>query len=224
MHETSLILDCDGVIVDSEIVHLTEEIKLLGEMGLHYEIESYTDRFMGLAIADFHAKLTQDFSILGLGHFPNDVFQQELDKRAWARIEDELQIIPGLRQLVDSFPGPIAVASSSSQRKLHRKLSIVDMLDSFLPHVYSADDVHTGKPAPDLFLLASRQLGVNPQTCVVVEDSVNGILAAKSAGMKSIGFTGGSHIDDRQAKNLLRAGAVVVFDNHFDIGTFLQST
>ena len=90
---------------------------------------------------------------------------------------------------------------------LERKLKRTGLWEHFAPHVYSADHVANAKPAPDLFLHAAAALEIEPGACLVLEDSVNGVMAAKAAGMTVWGFLGGGHAHDGLGQRLLVAGA-----------------
>lgn len=209
----ALIFDCDGVLVDSEAIHVAVEMELLREMGLAYEWEAYLSRFVGLGVPEFHAALAEDYAALGQGPFPDD-FGPRLHGRAWPRIESELTALPGAAALAARFEGPIAVASSSITPKLRRKLALTGLSDTFAPHIYSADQVTRGKPAPDLFLFAADRIKTNPATCLVIEDSVHGVTSALAAGMTAFGFTGGGHADSGLSARLLAAGATATFPSH----------
>ncbi len=102
---------------------------------------------------------------------------------------------------------PRAVASSSATERIARSLALTGLTDHFAPHLYSASMVPNGKPAPDLFLHAASQLGVEPGDCVVVEDAVPGVLAGVAAGMRVIGFTAAGHCGADHAAGLVGAGA-----------------
>tara|TARA_R110001606_G_scaffold343375_2_gene491943 strand:- start:217 stop:897 length:681 start_codon:yes stop_codon:yes gene_type:complete len=218
-HE-ALIFDCDGVLVDSEAIHVAVEIELLTEMGLAYEWETYLSRFVGLGVPEFHAALAEDYAALGQGPFPED-FGPRLHDRAWPRIEAELTALPGAAALAVWFDGPVAVASSSITPKLRRKLTLTGLINTFEPHIYSADQVARGKPAPDLFLFAAKQISADPATCLVIEDSVNGVKAARAAGMTAFGFTGGGHADAGLGERLVAAGAAASFQSHDAIAAHL---
>ena len=209
----ALIFDCDGVLVDSERIHVAEEIALLAELGLIYERSEYLTRFVGLGLPEFHAELARDHQAAGLGPFPTD-FRSRLDARAWPRIEADLVALPGAEALARKFAGAKAVASSSATKRLARKLQLVGFSDLFAPHIYSTSQVAHSKPAPDLFLFAASRLGAPADTCLVIEDSVNGVLAAKAAGMTAFGYTGGGHADPGLGDRLLNAGARACFDHH----------
>jgi HAD superfamily hydrolase (TIGR01509 family) len=212
MRFEALIFDCDGVLVDSEAIAIRRERELLAEWGLDYDFETFVSRFVGLHNRDFHLALETDAAEAGL-RLPNR-FGALLQANNWKYYETELEPIAGVLDAVAAFPGPQAVASSSEADKLVRKLTITGLADTFAPHIYSSDLVKNGKPAPDLFLLAADALKVAPAGCVVVEDSVNGIRAARAAGMTAWGFTGGGHADAGLAGRLMQAGAHAVFPSH----------
>lgn len=209
----AIIFDCDGVLVDSEVIHLAAELELLANLGLVYERETYLTRFVGLSNADFYAELTLDYARIVGDEFPSN-FESHLDQIVWPRIETGLEAIDGAADLVCAFGGKVAVASSSPYHKLVRKLEIAGLRSLFEPHIYSADHVKAGKPAPDLFLHSAAQLVVDPKRCLVVEDSVHGVLAAIAAGMIPIGFVGGAHCDAGLEQRLLANGAELVVAHH----------
>ena len=212
----ALIFDSDGVLVNSEVINIAVEQEYLAELGLTYDYATYVSRFVGLANADFHAQLAADFNERVGGEFPQD-FGSQLDDRIWPRIEAELKPLEGVEKLVAAFGGRVAVGSSASIDKLVRKLELTKLKRLFAPHIYSADHVQRGKPAPDLFLYAARQIDVQPERCVVIEDSVNGVLAARAANMTVIGFVGGGHADSGLAKRLKASGAATVVSSHAEI-------
>lgn len=108
-------------------------------------------------------------------------------------------------------------------RKLHAKLERVGLLHHFAPHVYSAEQVRYSKPAPDLFLFTAEQLGVRPERCLVIEDSINGVRAARAGGMRVFGYTGGGHADSELSERLRAAGADACFDDHGTIAEHLST-
>ena len=144
------------------------------------------------------------------------------DGAAVPRIEAELTAIDGVAELVRAFGGKVAVGSSSPYQKLVKKLKITGLESLFAPHIYSADHVKAGKPAPDLFLHSAAQLDVDPGRCLVIEDSVHGVLAAIAAGMTPIGFVGGGHCDVGLEQRLLANGAEVVVTHHNQILALLS--
>lgn len=201
----AVIFDCDGVLVDSEVLALEVEIVALREIGLVYEEADYKARFMGLSTDAFYDALEDDHRARTGRGLP-DGFRAMCNARyraAWHRLEE----VPGARLAVAGVALPKAVASSSNTDALIRKLHKTDMWSLFAPHIYSADHVARAKPAPDLFLHAASALEIAPQNCLAVEDSSNGVRAARAAGMTVWGFLGGGHMDDAAGARLLAAGA-----------------
>lgn len=201
----AVIFDCDGVLVDSEVLALEIELAALAELGLAYEEGDYKARFMGMSTEAFYRAVDADHRAHHGRGLPEG-FREACNARyrdAWHRLDE----VPGARRAVEGVALPKAVASSSGEEALRRKLEKTALWPLFAPHVYSADHVAQAKPAPDLFLHAARALAVAPERCLVLEDSVNGIAAARAAGMTAWGFLGGGHMDAGVGARLTRAGA-----------------
>ena len=200
----AIIFDCDGVLVDSEKLALEVELEVLAELGLTFERDDYVLRFMGLSTDAFHAAI-EDEALKRLGRsIATDVRGSERLRQVMIA---HLTEVPGALEAISALKQPKAIASSGSRAGLERKLKQTGLWDQFAPHVYSADHVANAKPAPDLFLHAATALGVKPADCLVLEDSVNGVLGAKAAGMTVWGFLGGGHAHDGLGQRLLAAGA-----------------
>jgi HAD superfamily hydrolase (TIGR01509 family) len=202
---SAIIFDCDGVLVDSEVLALEVEMKALAEIDLAYDGGEFRARFMGISNTAFFDALEADHRARHGRDLP-----QGFREMCHARYQAEwhrLAAVPGARAAVESVSLPKAVASSSTREALARKLRQTELWPLFEPHVYSADHVTHAKPAPDLFLHAADALRVEPAQCLVLEDSSNGIAAARAAGMTAWGFTGGGHMDDATERRLLTAGA-----------------
>ena len=105
----------------------------------------------------------------------------------------------------------MCVASSSDPARIEHSLAVVGLLGRFAPHIFSAAEVACGKPAPDLFLHAARRMATPPARCVVIEDSLRGVQAGVAAGMRVLGFAGGSHCQPGHDGQLKAAGAERVF-------------
>jgi len=202
----AVIFDCDGVLVDSEVLALEVELAILAEQGLSFEREDYVTRFMGLSYEAFHNVIDEEAQ-KRLGRSISENIRGELATRLRQTMIARLTEVPGAVTAVAATSHLKAVASSSTREGLERKLRQVGLWPYFEPHVYSADHVQNAKPAPDLFLHAAEKLGVPPDECLVLEDSVNGVVAAKAAGMRVWGFLGGGHVHDRLGARLTAAGA-----------------
>ena len=119
-----------------------------------------------------------------------------------------------MRQAVQGLKARVCVASSSAPDRLRFALRVADYEALFAPNIFSAAEVSRGKPHPDLFLFAARAMGAAPRDCLVIEDSVAGVAAARAAGMAVFGFVGGSHFSGpEQAAELTSAGADLIFDD-----------
>lgn len=204
----AVIFDCDGVLVDSEVIALDIERATLLEFGIATEAQAYVDRFMGLDNNGWRAALAEDFPAMANRL---DEYQALTKERYYAKLNSEaLRAIANARDAIAAFPGPKAVASSSGANSLTHKLKHTGLFRLFDPHVYSTDIVGIGKPAPDIFLHAAKELGVAPARCLVIEDSRNGVRAGLAAGMTVWGFTGGAHCFPSNTAMLTNAGAARV--------------
>lgn len=217
----AIIFDCDGVLVDSEVLAIRGERVALAGMGLEYSPEEYVRRFVGLHDGAFLKQLRTDYCTRLEGEPPEDFEDRIINGRrremsALTAIDGADTALVGAREKI----GAIAVASSSRAHFLEAKLKRMQLWKAAAPHVYSADLVDHGKPAPDIFLYTAQKLDVAPERCLVLEDSVNGVVAGVAAGMTVWGFLGGGHIFDGHGGRLLEAGAAATVDN-FD--AFLQA-
>ena len=185
---------------------LEVELVILREQGLEFEPVDYINRFMGLSYERFHTVMDEEAQTR-IGRPLSGQFREDLATRLRQTMIARLTEVPGATAVVASVTLPKAVASSSTREGLERKLRQVGLWDHFAPHVYSADHVAQAKPAPDLFLHAAQALGVDPGECLVLEDSVNGVVAARRAGMRVWGFLGGGHAHDGLGGRLTAAGA-----------------
>lgn len=123
------------------------------------------------------------------GLTPPENFGDTLKANIHRRFKDELTEVPGARAAIRHFAHlPRAIASSSAADRLALCLDALDLIEDFGAHVYSAELVTNGKPAPDIFLFAAERLGARPADCIVIEDSPGGIRAARAAGMTAIGL------------------------------------
>jgi len=202
-----VIFDCDGVLIDSELLSIRADRECLAECGIELSVDEIRDRYTGISFAGMVADLQAHY-----GPLPAD-FADRHRTRLWPLFETELQAIPGVGAVLDSLTCKICVASSGRPERLKHALSLVGLYDRFHPHIFSATEVLLGKPAPDLFLYAAERMGVMPERCVVIEDSLPGVTAAVAAGMRVIGFVGASHCRPGDAARLSAQGAIAVIDD-----------
>jgi HAD superfamily hydrolase (TIGR01509 family) len=201
----AVIFDCDGVLVDSEVLALEVELAATARIGLQYDLDDFKTRFMGRTTAMFFDLLAEDCRARTGRDLPQDF--RDVCYGEYRAALHRLTEVQGALDAVRALKLRKAVASSSNADALEEKLRRTGLWDHFAPHVYSTDLVAEGKPAPDIFLHAAKMLETAPQDCLVIEDSVNGVLAARAAGMRVWGFLGGSHMNERSGKPLLDAGA-----------------
>jgi HAD superfamily hydrolase (TIGR01509 family) len=179
----SVIFDCDGVLVDSEEIANRALAGLLTKAGLPTGYDEAVDTYRGRSM---DAILEIAAERLG-GPLPFD-----LSARYDETIEDEFQRdlkpIPGVVEALNRIDLPNCVASNGGLQKMEVTLRITGMWERFEGRIFSADQVAAGKPAPDLFLHAAREMGFDPSTTAVVEDSSLGVEAARSAGMRVFGY------------------------------------
>ena len=202
-----LIFDCDGVLVDSELLAASALAEEVTTFGLALSAEDCVARFTGISMAAVLAMIDAD---LGRPLPPDfEARVRAADERAFAR---QLQPIEGVAAAIQALGRRRCVASSGLPEKIRFSLRLTGLLPLFEPYLFSASMVARGKPAPDLFLYAAQQMHVPPAACLVVEDSVAGVTAATAAGMRVLGFTGGAHCNGGTAARLASAGAMAVFD------------
>lgn len=218
----AILFDCDGVLVDSEVLAYEVETLMLAERGLDFERDDYLTRFMGLSYASFHAAM-DDEARRRLGRPLSEEFRDQLAVRLRQTMIARLTEVSGARAAIASIARPKAVASSSTGEGLERKLRQTGLWEQFAPHVYSAEHVSRAKPAPDLFLYAAEALKVAPKDCLVIEDSVNGVKAARAAGMQVWGFLGGGHAGKSLGARLTGAGASRLAASWPDLARLLGS-
>jgi HAD superfamily hydrolase (TIGR01509 family) len=200
-----VIFDCNGVLVDSEPIAAAVLADALNRVRLPLSAEAVMRRFHGRRPADIFAAVEAAAGT----KLPSD-FSASVAAETLRRLRAELRAIPHAAHALTWIRGPKAVASSSPLDRMRLSLEITGLARFFEPRLFSASEVRTGKPGPDLFLLAARRSQVDPAECIVVEDSMPGVAAAVAAGMTPIGFVGGSHAAGRLASDLLAAGARTV--------------
>ena len=208
------IFDCDGVLVDSEIIAAKVESKLLTDAGYPISVEEMGERFSGMTWKNILLSIEQEIDI-PLSASLIDKSEELLDKR----LAREVKMIEGVPFALSRLQGPRCICSNSSAARLDIMLSKVGLKDLFAPHIYSAKDLGADrvKPKPDIFIHGAEQFNVKPQNAVVVEDSVHGVHAARAAGCRVIGFTGGSHTYPSHADRLTDAGAETVIARMSDL-------
>jgi len=197
-----VIFDCNGVLVDSEPIAAAVFSEALGRIGVRLSAAGAMRRFHGRRPADVFAAVETATGKPLPPDFAAFVAAQTLHG-----LRTELRPIAHAAHALTWIRGPKAVASSSPTERVRASLEVTGLMRFFEPRCFSASAVRKGKPAPDLFLLAAARSQTEPSACIVVEDSAPGIAAAVAAGMKPIGFVGGSPTPGKLAADLLATGA-----------------
>jgi len=214
-----VIFDCDGVLIDSEVI----AARILGECLSACGFPITAAEAMALGFGSNRVTLTAAVEARFGRALPSDFFDVMRAATAVA-FESELRAMPGVVELLAALPGPRCVASNSHTARIRHALAVTGLLRWFDPHVYSATEVARGKPAPDLFLHAAARLGADPAKTLVIEDSPIGVAAALAAGMAVVGFYGGSHCPDNHGELLLAGGCAQVFPHMIELAAFLRAS
>jgi len=209
------LFDCDGVLVDSEVIAAEVDAELFTEAGCPVSAEDVIRRFAGLTfqmmIAQIESQTGSKLATDGLLSRQREILDQ--------RLAGEVKAVAGIVDLLDRLDGERCVCSNAGTERLKITLGRSGLYDYFAPAIYSAVEVgdHQPKPSPNVYSYAASQFGVEPRDCIVIEDSIFGIMAGRAAGMRVVGFTGGSHTWPGHADLLTEAGAETVINRFIDL-------
>lgn len=213
----AILFDCDGVLVDSEPLVNRLIWEMLNELGIHISQEDSIQRFLGKAIRE---ELDAIAEMRGAPLPAN--WLSTFHARRNALLEAEVEAVPHIAHAIDVLSElglPMAVASGADRTKVELQLNRTGLIEHFQPtdvRIFSATEVERSKPAPDVYLLAARSLGVSPSRCLVIEDSPTGVTAGHAAGMTVLAYAG------RNAPGpLLAAGATSTFTDMRDLPELL---
>jgi HAD superfamily hydrolase (TIGR01509 family) len=206
-----IIFDCDGVLVDSEVLSCRCLSKVLAGYGISLGLDQALDLFLGrsmTAVLDHYKTI---------GRLDPEQFSADLRAGVRAAFLSALCPIEGVSSVLEGLQTPHCVASSSDVDRVSFSLSLTGLASHFDGRLYTSQMVERGKPAPDLFLHAAERMQADPSRTLVIEDSISGVRAGKAAGMTVWGFVGGSHYQSRDGKAILcEAGADRVFGRMAD--------
>lgn len=215
MSEIQLVIfDCDGVLIDSEIVAAAAELEIYKTYGLEMDAAEFSARMAGLTSSDVKAKVEEELDM----HLPDKVIE-ETKANVNEKVIHEAQLITGADSVLDMLDQARCVCSNSPVERLERVLQRLGLFDRFRPYVFSAYDFDPpiSKPKPDLHLKAVKEFEVDAKKTLIIEDSVPGVLAGVSAGCRVVGFTGASHTFAGHGDQLMEAGADTVISRLSDL-------
>ena len=206
------ISDCDGVLVDSEILAARMMVEHLQTLGVRIELNDYLRTWSGMTFSSIMRALSAQH---GFDLAPD--FVDVITQKHEAYAAKHLQPIAGVKEAYAQIDLPKAVVSNSWLWQVKHAVAFVQMQDVFGEHLFSSEMVANPKPAPDIYLHVAAQFGLKPEEIIVVEDSKSGAKAAVDAGMHVIGFTGASHILDDHADKLYEIGVKTVVNQMTDL-------
>ncbi|ACT60011.1 HAD family hydrolase [Hirschia baltica] len=217
----AVLFDCDGVLIDTEMLALDLEVDFLAANNFHYDRMDFARAFIGMDGIAMRAQMARDYEAQHARSIPPTLFDDMWAARD-AHFKTHLTSIADAEKSLTAWTGKKAVASSSKIEHLKTNLTQVGLAHLVYPHVYSADQVERGKPHPDVFLFAAEKLAANPQKCLVIEDSINGVKAGCAAGMTVWGFLGGGHVWPELTDQLQSAGAHDIVSSHAQLAEKLK--
>jgi HAD superfamily hydrolase (TIGR01509 family) len=209
----AIIFDFDGVVADSEVLANTTLSEVVTELGVPTTLDDCYRDYMGKRFHEVIAAIEQ-----ALGRSLPVGFADDYQKRTLARFRTDLRPIEGVLEFIAKFQGlPRCIASSSSPDRLAFCLEVLGMEALFRGRAFSASLVARSKPYPDIFLHAAAEIGVQPERCIVIEDSASGVIAGRAAGATVVGLLAAGHIRDGHGAVLADAGAHYVVHTYREV-------
>jgi HAD superfamily hydrolase (TIGR01509 family) len=184
-----VIFDCDGVLIDSEIISARMLVGELSRLGLTIDLAYVERHFLGRSYPVVMETIRREYGL----NLPPE-FEAQYREALLAAFQSELKVVPHVHDVLTQIAVPFCVATSSSPRRVEMSLKLVGLTDLVSDRVFTSTMVARGKPAPDLFLYAAEKMGAAPDRTLVIEDSLTGLRAGLAAGMTVWRFVGGSHL------------------------------
>ena len=217
IHNGLVIFDCDGVLIDSELIACGAISETLADFGISMTQREALDAFVGKSENDVRLDLQRR----GLEDY--DKYVASWRENLYAAFATDLKVILGIEALLEQLEAPFCVASNSSHERLERSLGTTSIWSHFSQRVYSADDVERPKPAPDLVQLCLSSCNARPETSVMIDDNASGVTAALAAGVTPIGFVDPNDPRPNRQQILREAGAEIVATGADDLLRALKS-
>ena len=190
-----IIFDCDGVLVDSEPIGNQVLVDMANSYGADIDLDYAFKHFKGGSIYTCRDK------IQALVNQPlSQDFIAEYRRRSYSAFKEQIQPVEGVKEVIESLSIPFCVASSGPNEKIRLNLELTGLLPYFEDNIFSCYTIEKWKPEPDVFIWAAKTMGFKPEDCVVIEDSLTGIQAAKAGGFDVFGFTAHDYNNELQAE------------------------
>lgn len=219
MSFAALLFDCDGVLVDSEPISLEILRKMLADLGWTLSYNECKQFFIGKSSHEEIALIEKQ-----LGRKLDHEWQQAFILRRNQALRQHLVATPGIQTCLNTvralWPHRLACVSAAEKSKIILQLDKVGLTHFFDGHIYSGTEVPYNKPYPDVYLAAAQALGVNPQDCAVIEDSITGITAGVASGAQVYAY----NPENEDPTPLLEAGAHHIFTDMQQLPDILQYT
>lgn len=196
-----IIFDCDGVLVDSEFLAISVLIDMANALGAGMDLQECLINFKGKSLRDCMDAIAKKIEAPLPIHF-----EQDYRINTFEAFRKDIKPINGIKRVLENLNIPFCVASSGPENKIRLNLDIAGLLPFFEGHIFSCYAIKKWKPEPDIFLWAAKTIGFSPNECLVIEDSVSGVKAAKSGGFDVFGYT------EHDYNNELEALATRTFD------------
>lgn len=206
-----IIFDCDGVLVDSETIGNSVLVEMTNENGGDINLEYALKNFKGGSMQSCVDKINKI-----IPYKLPDNFIEEYRKRSFLAFRKNIKPIEGIPALLENLEIPFCVASSGPIEKIKLNLSTTGLMKFFGNNIFSCYEIKKWKPDPAIFLWAAKTMGFNPRDCLVIEDSITGVMAAKNGGFDVFGYT------EQDANNLLNNAATATFKNMQDLNALLE--
>lgn len=203
-----IIFDCDGVLVDSEVLSQRVLTGMLESLGVHISNDYFYTHFLGYNFEHVTARILQDFSVRLPSEF-RYTFRDNLKRVFDSELSTTHDLIYILSQLTVKF----CVATSGSPEKVKNSLFATGLSDYFTDSIFTSSEVENGKPAPDLFLYSAQRMGVSKENCLVIEDSRTGVEAAIAANMNVVRYVGASHMKNRNINDTDYLGDIYTIEH-----------
>jgi HAD superfamily hydrolase (TIGR01509 family) len=179
-----IIFDCDGVLVDSEGISNRILVEMANSVGAEIKLKYALENFAGKSLKSVFEHIEK----LIEKELPNS-FEKEYRERTFKDFRTELKPIKGIHNLLDKISIPYCVASSGTTEKIRLNLTTTELIEKFENKIFSSYEIGSWKPNPEIFEYAAKKMGFKPTECVVIEDSIAGIIAARKGGFEVFGFT-----------------------------------